>query len=326
MGRELSVPALFQLGYYWEAKIFLTSVKLDLYTTLAGGPKTADEIALAVHADCASLTRLLDALVAIGLLTKQEMRYANTPVVAEFLVKTSPFYMGELMLLQDEEWGHWGNLEKIVQTGRPNVAGHIFMNRPEIGEMVLKVLHRMGQRVAPTLAEKIDLSPYQTLLDVGGGAGTFSIALCKRYPKLSATLFDLPQTLLTTKKQLDKEKMADRVQLVSGDFNKDEFPGMYDVVFLSDILHYQTSEENAALIQRLYRVTNPGGIIIVKDMLINQEVSNPGWNAIFSIHLLVYTEKGRCFPENEVCGWLEKAGFHHVVAVERNTVLTAFKS
>ncbi len=326
MGREISAPALFQLGYYWEAKIFLTSVRLDIYTALAKGPKSAAEIAQAVNADTTSLARLLDALVAIGLLTRQEMQYANTPTVAEFLVKTSPFYLGELMLLQDEEWEHWGRLEKIVQTGRPNITGNIFMNRPEIGELVLKVLHRMGQRVAPILSEKIDLSPYQTLLDVGGGAGTFSLAFCKRYPNLSATLFDLPQTLLTTKKHLDEEKMADRIQLVGGDFNKDLFPGIYDVVFLSDILHYQTSEENAALIQKLYRATKPGGKIIVKDMLINPEVSNPGWNAIFSIHLLVYTEKGRCFPENEVRGWMEQAGFHSIVEVERNTVLTAVKS
>lgn len=325
MGREISAPSLFQLGYYWEAKIFLTSVKLDLYTPMGSGPKTAAEIASAIGADPENLERLLDSLVAIGLIHREGIRYANTPVVAEFLVKTSPFYMGELMLLQDEEWESWGKLEEVVRTGKPPVKGNIFMNRPEVGEKILRVLDRMAKRVAPSLAERIDLSGYKTFLDVGGGAGTFSMAFCKRYPHLHGTLFDLPQTLATTQKNIDKEKMSDRITLVGGNFNRDELPGTFDVVFLSDILHYQTSEENAALFQKLSRAANPGGLIIVKDMFLNEDVSNPGWNAIFSIHMMVYSEKGRCFSGSEIRGWLEKAGFHWVTEMERNTVLTAIK-
>ncbi|TAJ98488.1 MAG: methyltransferase domain-containing protein [Candidatus Manganitrophaceae bacterium] len=325
MAREISAPSLFQLGYYWEAKIFLTSVKLDLYTPLGSGAKTAAEIASAIQADPSYLERLLDALVAIGLLKRKGVHYANTPVVAEFLVKSSPFYMGELMFLQDEEWEAWGKLEEVVRSGKPPVKGNIFMNRPEIGEKVLRVLDRMAKRVAPSLAERIDLSRYNTFLDVGGGAGTFSLAFCKRYPHLQGTLFDLPQTLATTQKNIEKEKMTDRIKLVGGNFNRDDLPGTFDVVFLSDILHYQTSEENAALFQKLSRAANPDGLIIVKDMFLNEDASDPGWNAIFSIHMMVYSEKGRCFSGSEIRGWLEKAGFHWVTEMERNTVLTAVK-
>jgi predicted O-methyltransferase YrrM len=325
MAREVSAPSLFQLGYYWEAKIFLTSVRLDLYTPLAEGPKTAKELAAAVKADPANLERLLDALVTIGVLKREGERYLNTPPVAEFLVKTSPFYMGELMLLQDDEWEYWGKLEETVRSGVPVVKGNVFMNRPEVGANILKVLHRMAQRIAPSLAQKIDLSGYKTFLDVGGGAGTFSINFCKRYPNLQGTLFDLPPTLQTTQKNIEKEKLEDRIRLVGGNFNEDPIPGMFDVVFLSDILHYQTSEENAALFQKLSGITNPGGLIVVKDMFLNEDNQNPGWNAIFSIHLMVYTEKGRCFKEGEIRSWLTKAGYYGISEVERNTVLAAVK-
>ncbi|MFQ5780223.1 MAG: methyltransferase [Nitrospiria bacterium] len=325
MGRELSAPSIFQLGYYWDAKIFLTSVRLDIYTPLGEGAKTAEEIAAAVKADPSSLERLLDALVVIGLLKREGACYLNTPPVAEFLVKTSSFYMGELMLLQDEEWNHWGRLEEIVRSGRPAVQGNIFMNRPEVGANVLKVLHRMAKRVAPTLAERIDLTPYRSFIDVGGGAGTFSVAFCKRYPHLEAVLFDLPQTLQVTRKRIDKEKMEDRIRLVGGNFNQDALPGTFDVVFLSDILHYQTADENAALFRKLYRATAPGGMIIVKDMFLGEDAGNPGWNAIFSIHLMVYTEKGRCYKGGEIRSWMEKAGYNNITEIERNTVLTAMR-
>jgi len=325
MAREVSAPSLFQIGYYWEAKIFLTSVKLDVYTPLATHPLHVEEIAAQIKVDPIYLGRLLDALVTMGLLGREGTRYANTPVVSEFLVKTSPFYMGELMLLQDMEWDHWGHLEEVIRSGRPKVRGNIFMNRPEAGQLVLKVLHRMAQRVAPALAQQIDLSSYRTFLDVGGGAGTFSMAFCRKYPALQATLFDLSKTLPFTARSLEEGDMEDRVELVSGNFNQDAFPGTFDVIFMSDILHYQTHEENAALIQKCREATAPGGMIIVKDMFLGEEASHPGWNAIFSMHLLVYTENGQCFKQDEARSWMMKAGFHTLREVERNTVLTALK-
>jgi len=325
MGREISVPSLFQLGYYWEAKIFLCSVKLDIYSPLSEGPKQAAQIAEETRTDPEALERLLIALVSIGLLKRSESAFANIPQLAEFLVKSSPFYMGELMLLQDAEWDHWGKLEEIVRTGRPSVKGNIFMNRPEIGATVLRVLDRMAKRVAPGLAEKIDLSAYQSFLDVGGGAGTFSIAFCKRYPHLKATLFDLPKTLEVTRRNVEKEKLEERISFVGGNFNEDQLPEGFDVVFLSDILHYQTEEENAALFQKLYGSVKPGGVIVVKDMFMNGDDGNPGWNAVFSIHMMVYSEKGRCFKDQSIRCWLARAGFENVVEIERGTVLAATK-
>ncbi len=325
MGREVTVPSLFQLGYYWEAKIFLSSVKLDLYTPLANGPKTAGQLAQEIKADTDALERFLDALVSIGLLTQDEGTYANIPVLAEFLVKTSPFYMGELMLLQDAEWGHWGKLDEIVKTGLPIVKDNIFMSHPELGATVSRVLHRMAKRVAPALAEKIDLSSYKTFLDVGGGGGAFSVAFCKRYPQLRVSLFDLPQTLEIARDNIKKEGVADQVSLVAGNFNTDPLPGPFEVVFASDILHYQTEKENAALIQKFYDVTLPGGVIIVKDMFIGENGNQPGWNAVFSIHMMVYSEKGRCFKKGQVRTWLKDAGFDNIVEIERDTVFAATK-
>lgn len=330
MGRELSIPQLFQMGYYWEAKIFLTSVRLDLYTHLGAGPKGATEIAREIGADRSMLERLLDALVTIGLLNREGDRYANTPAVQEFLVKGSPFYSGELMLLQDDEWSHWGRLEEIVRTGRPIVKENVFMSRPEVGAQILRVLHRMALRNAPSIAKAVDLAGCRTLLDVGGGAGTFSIHFCKANPGLSVTLFDLPGSLPVAEKNIAEFGLKDRFRLVAGNFKTDPIPGappgtLYDAIFLSDILHYQTHAENRALFEKLYGVLAAGGKIIVKDMFVNDDPANPGWNAIFSIHLMVYTEKGRTFKVHELREWLAKAGFESIQELERSTLLTAIK-
>lgn len=325
MGREISVLALFQMGYYWEAKIFLTSVRLDIYTFMAEGSKTGEELAKAIDVETDFLIRLLDALVTIGLLKREGDRYTNTPVVQEFLVKGSPFYAGELMLLQDDEWENWGHLEEIIRTGQPIVKENIFMNRPEVGANILRVLHRMAMRNAPSIAKAVDLSETRTLLDVGGGAGTYSIHFCKANPELSVTLFDLPGSIPVAEKNIEEFGMAGRIQLMPGNFKTDSIPGPYDAIFFSDILHYQTYEENQSLFETLYGALAPSGKIIVKDMFVSDDPANPGWNALFTIHLMVYTEKGRCFRVQELKEWLTKAGFEGIQELERSTLLTAKK-
>ncbi len=321
----MPAPSIFRLGYFWETKIFLVSVSLDLYTALAKGPHTAHELAASLHLDTDALERLLTALVAMELLTCTEGRYTNTHVAAEGLVKTSPSYMGDLIQLQNAEWSHWGHLEAVIRTGKPVVEGNLFMANSEIAKQTLHVLDRMARRTAPDLARKLDLSSDRTLLDLGGGAGTYSIQFCKSYPKLQVTLFDLPHTIEAASRAIQQEGMHERIRTISGNFNEDEISGQFDTVFLSDMLHYQTADENARLIRRLYAVVAPGGRIVVKDMFVNGNPSWPGWNAIFSIHLMVYTERGRCFYISEAISWLKTAGFFKIDEIERNTILVAHR-
>ena len=323
MGSEPSILSIMQRGYYWEAKIYLTAIKLDIFSHLHT-PQTAEWLADTIGADSLFLKRLLEALVAMELVKGQEAQFQNVPIVTEFLSRQSPFYMGEMMLLQDTEWNHWGSLETIIRSGKPAVTGNIFMNDPEQGEKVHRVLAKMAKRMAPDLLRRFDLSSCQTLLDVGGGAGIFSSEFLKAYPQIQVTLFDLPQVLPITQKQMEKEGLTDRVKLIPGNFNQDEIFGTYDVVFLSDILHYQTPDENGSLFQKLYRNVAANGRIIVKDMFLGDEGS-PGWNAIFSMHLMVYTENGRCCKRQDVKDWLAQAGFVGIEEVERNAVLTARK-
>jgi len=323
MGNEQSVISILQRGYYWEAKIYLTAIKLDLFSHFHT-PETAEGVAEAIGTDPLFLRRLLEALVAMNLVQCKEQKFQNIPIVTEFLSRQSPFYMGDIMLLQDEEWNHWGSLEAIIRSGQPKVTGNIFMNNPEQGERVHRVLSKMAKRMAPELLRRIDLSSCRKLLDLGGGGGVFSAAFLNAWPQIHGTIFDLPQVIPITQKQMEKERLTDRMELLAGNFNQDQISGTYDVVFLSDILHYQTAEENRSLFQKLYRNVGVNGRIIVKDMFLGGE-ENPGWNAIFSIHLMVYTEKGRCFKKQDVEEWLTQAGFTGIEEIERNAVLMAKK-
>ena len=325
MGRTVSLAEIFELGYYWESKVLLTAVKLDVFGALARGPVTDADMARRLGTDQRAIGLLLNALVAIGLLGKEGERYGNTSESQEYLVKESPKYAGHLLLLQDAEWDHWGKLESVVRTGRSPVKDHLFRTDPRLAENVLMVLHRVALQHAPALAKQVDLGAARTLLDLGGGAGTHAMAFCQASPNLTATVFDLPETLATTERLVKEAGLEGRIRLRPGDFNRDDLAGPYDAVLMSDILHYQGSEANAALVQKVYRALAPEGRLVIKDRFLDESGTSPAWTAVFAVHVLVNTEKGQCYTLAEAMQWLKDAGFTAIDELERSTLVQGVK-
>lgn len=321
MARDLTLAEIFQLGYYWETKILLTAVKLDVFSCLNGQARTAGEVADKLGAHEATLALLLNALVAMQMLVKSEGRYANTSVAQQHLVKSSSQYVGHLLVLHDAEWDNWGRLETAIRTGRSSVARHVFETDPDLGANVLSVLHRIGQQSGPGLAKRLDLGRARTMLDLGGGAGTNAIAFCQTYPDLTATVFDLPETLRMTERVVNEVGMKHRIRLQPGDFNRDPLGGPYELILMSDILHYQDFEMNAALVAKTCEHLSPGGRLVIKDRFLDESGTAPAWTTAFAIHILVNTARGRCYKTSEALEWMARAGFASAEELEATAVV-----
>ena len=326
MSRELSLAEIFQLGYYWETKILLTAVKLDVFSAIDERPKSDQDIAGRLQADPPTLGLLLNALVAMKLLTKEAELYGNSSIAIKYLVRSSPQYVGHLLLLHDAEWNNWGKLEETIRTGKRTVDRHVFETDPELGSHVLAVLNRIGQQSGPDLAKRLKLVGRERMCDLGGGAGTNAIAFCQVYPDLHATVFDLPETLKLTEKTVKEAGLESRITLHPGDFNRDPLGGPYDVVLMSDILHYQTFEMNQDLVKKVYGALVPGGRLVIKDRFLDEAGTGPAWTTAFAVHILVNTQKGSCFQASEAMQWLYAAGFSSVVELEKTAVVQGVKS
>jgi precorrin-6B methylase 2 len=323
--RGLSLADIFQIGYYWETKILLTAVKLDLFTALKGQSLTVNEVAETLNLDPRALELLMNALVAMRVLTKEEKLYTNTPVAERHLVQSGSEYVGHLLLLHDAEWIHWGQLEQTVRTGESPVTQHVFETNPELGAHVLTVLDRIGRGSGRGMAERVPLQGAKRLLDIGGGAGTNAIAFCLEHPGLSATIFDLPQTLEVTKLYVKNVGLEDRIHLQSGNFHIDAFQGTYDIALMSDILHYQNGKANAALVEKVYECLSEGGRLIIKDRFLDPSKTSPAWTTAFAVHILVNTECGECFTIQESQHWMEQAGFRMVEELEPRAMIQGTK-
>ena len=325
MPRELSLAEIFQLGYYWETKILLTAVKLDLFSSLNGIPRSSSQLAHDRAFADRPLALLLNALVAMRVLKKEADVYMNTEVAQRYLVKSQEEYVGHLLLLHDAEWENWGKLEETIRTGQSPVSQHVFETNPDMGVNVLSVLHRIGRESGPSLARRMKLDGAKTLLDVGGGAGTNAIACCQEFPDLSATVFDLPQTLKLTEAVIQKVGLESRIRTVAGNFHVDDFRGPYDVALMSDILHYQDGEVNAKLVAKIFQSLSPGGKLVIKDRFLDPSGTSPAWTTAFAVHIMVNTEHGQCFTSHEAMHWMQAAGFGGVCELEPCAVVQGVK-
>jgi cyclopropane fatty-acyl-phospholipid synthase-like methyltransferase len=324
--REMSLAEIFQLGYYWETKILLTAVRLDVFSALDGKPKSAVEAAARIGAHEPTLILLLNALVAMRLLTKAGDLYGNSSAAGTHLVRHSPQYIGHLLLLHDAEWNNWGNLEETIRSGKRTVDRHVFETDPTLGANVLAVLHRIGRQSGPELAKRLRLQGPLHLLDLGGGAGTNAIAFCEVYPELVATVFDLPATLSLTEKTVKDAGLDSRITLRGGNFNQDELGGPYDLVLMSDILHYQTFETNQALVKKVYAHLVPGGRLVIKDRFLDEAGTGPAWTTAFAVHILVNTQQGGCYRTSDAMQWMTRAGFGSLEELEKTAVVQGVKA
>ena len=203
---------------------------------------------------------------------------------------------------------------------------HVFETDPDLGANVLAVLHRIGRQSGPELAKRLRLEGPRHLLDLGGGAGTNAIAFCQVYPELTATVFELPATLTLTEKTVKDAGLESRISLRGGDFNRDGLGGPYDVVLMSDILHYQTFETNLALVKKVYDHLTPGGRMVIKDRFLDEPGTGPAWTTAFAVHIVVNTQQGACYKTTDAKQWLSEAGFTSLEELEKTAVVQGIKA
>ncbi|HEX5544343.1 MAG TPA: class I SAM-dependent methyltransferase, partial [Nitrospira sp.] len=128
-----------------------------------------------------------------------------------------------------------------------------------------------------------------------------------------------------TEKTIKDAGLESRIRLYPGDFNRDQLGGPYDVVLMSDILHYQTFQMNQDLVKKVFGSLAPGGRLIVKDRFLDEAGTGPAWTTAFTIHILVNTQHGSCYKCSDAMQWLTKAGFGSVVELEKTAVVQGVK-
>lgn len=312
-------------GGYLEARVIQTAVSLGVFDALKERDHEARGVAQAVGADPRGTELLLNALAALRLLEKKGQSFSLTPVASTYLVKSSPRYLGGMILFDASLWDVWGALERAVRTGKPVRPPDMYQGDEAETERFIRAMHSLVQARGDTeiLARTLDFSAVTDLLDIGSGPGSYPIYLCQKFPKLKATILDLPGTLKVTEAFARESGLGDRIRLIPADYRRDAIPGSYQVVFLSNIIHGEGAAQNERLMSKLHACLEPGGRVVIKDHILDDSLTHPPVGATFSLLMLLTTESGRCYSFSEVKGWLENAGFARVLQIPLPRPLTS---
>jgi len=166
--------------------------------------------------------------------------------------------------------------------------------------------------LAPRIVKTIDLADKKHILDLGGGPGTYAIHFCQENPGLQATVFDLPSTRPYAEKTIRQFKMSQRISFKDGDFIDDPLQGIYDVIWMSHILHGENPENCEKLIQKAASALVPGGLLLIHEFILNNEMDGPLFPALFSLNMLTGTPGGQSYSEIQLNKMMKKAGMRSV--------------
>jgi SAM-dependent methyltransferase len=298
-------------GGYWKACALHAGVKLRAFSVLGDAAVSGPEASRAMGASERGGAMLLNALAAMGLLVKEENRFANTPESRRLLCEDSEAYTGHILMHHHHLMEGWSRLAEAVVSGTP-VRQRSSHSDDQSRESFLMGMFNLASELAPRVVPLVDLSGRKRLLDLGGGPGTYAIHFCLQNPRLSASVFDLPSTRPFAEKTIERFGLKDRVSFLSGDYLEDEVPGAFDSAWLSHILHAEGPEDCRRIIRKALRALEPGGIILIQEFILDDSMDGPLHPALFALNMLVGTEAGRAYSEGQIRAMLETEGVRDV--------------
>ncbi len=297
---------------FMESRLLLSGAELDLFTLLTPKPLSAQEITTRLQVDPRGITILLDALSAMGLLTKREGTYQCPPSISTLLSSDAPESILPMVLHMAAVWKRWSFLTDIARgSQQPGLQVSLSQRIDEIRAFI-GAMHVIASPLAPRIVAAVRPSSSRALLDVGGAMGTYTVAFLEAVPEMKATLFDRPEVIEIAHPFLKRVGLLHRLTLVAGDFYQDEFPKGHDLAFVSAIIHQNSPEQNLNLFRKAFQSLNSGGRIIIRDHVMDPDRTRPIDGAIFAVNMLVATTGGNTYTLDEIRAGLTRAGFVNI--------------
>jgi precorrin-6B methylase 2 len=303
---------------FMASRALFAGLELDLFTRLSGQPKSISLLASEGRTSPNHLRTLLVALASLGLVIKRGDVFANAPAAEAYLVRGAPKYYGEYLRVVNGKFNYryLVNLDNTLRGDSvAEEAGFYggYCSTPEEVEEFSRAQHAGSLGPAAVLAKQVDLSGCKALLDVGGGSGAFTIALCRRNPTLAATILDFPDTVEVARRYAAETGLASRIRHLAGDALATDWPPNQDVVLMSYVWSAVGEDDIENLADRAHAALIPGGRLLIHDFMVDDEQASP---EVAAWHLLLSTinnPKALCLTPSGITARLQGRGFDDVV-------------
>ncbi|HKD08879.1 MAG TPA: methyltransferase [Bryobacteraceae bacterium] len=273
---------------YSLSRCVYVAARLGIADLLAGGRKTADELAAATKSDADALYRMLRALASNGVFIETEARVFGLTPLAETLRDDAPDSIRAVVLF----WGDhmhesvYAELEYSVRTGKRSFD-HVFgrppfeylKDHPEDAAVFNRAMSSFSSAQIPAVVEAYDFGRFGSVADIGGGLGHLLRGILNHNPGLKGILFDLPETVSHA-----KDLPADRCSIVSGSFF--ESVPAADAYVLKHIIHDWDDGSARCILENCRRSISPNGRLLTIEMIL-PPMNEPGFAKLLDIEMLL---------------------------------------
>jgi len=301
---------------YGQSAALMAAVELGVFTAIAKGAGTFDEIAKAVSILPTNAERLTVVLCAAGLVEMHDGRLKNTEDVQRFLVEDEPGFMGPWITFTKPQWNEWGRLAEHLRAPKLNRMGTIGDFTVEDARRYHKATYSIGMGAGRRFARHVDLSQRKRIMDIGGGSGAYCIQAAQRYPNIRAVVLDLPPVVVVAREFLAENNVADRVDAQPCNFVTDPFPTNCDVAIMASNLPMYSREIISLVVKKAHDALLPGGQFHLIGETTNNDRTGPWGPAYWGLGQAISESEGVAHSEDDVIGYFSAAGFKDVEIVD----------
>lgn len=295
---------------FMASKALFAGLHVDLFSVLADGPKTVEELAKAADIPLNRVVILTTALASVGLLTiGDDRKIENSPAAHSFLSKQSRYDFGDYLRYQIDQQMYPFLLQlnavmKDTLSDDAIASYRHWMTDEEQASVYSESQHAGSLGPGRTLARKVDLSNANSLLDVGGGTGAMTISLCAEYPKLNATIIDFPNVAEIGWRFISEAGLVDRVRYIPGNAIEVQWPGSQDAILMSYLMSGVPGDDVEGLLAKAFEALAPGGKLMVHDFMVEEDRRGPALAALWQLQHMAFTPEARSLS----VGWLTETG------------------
>lgn len=305
---------------FMRARAIMVGTKLGVFDALTSGASTAAEVATRCGTSPPATEKLMNALVGSGYLRFDRDSYTLTAVARKWVTRDSPHSIRDKVLFEFIEWTSVEHFEAFVKTGQPLDIHHSVTG--DTWGLYQRAMRSLSGLAAPEIIRRTPMPAGATaMLDIGGSHGYISVAMCRRYPGLRATVLDLPAAIEYAAPILAAEGMGDRVIHRPGDALTDDFgASRWDFIYVSQLLHHFDEATNREFCKRAARALKPGGVFVILEMLRPSSPREAGQvGALLDLYFALTSQSGTWSIE-QMSGWQREAGLTPRQSIRLRTV------
>lgn len=302
------------------ARALTSATMLGVFEALHDAAASPDELADRLGLDPLGADTLLTTLSTLGYVQAEGERFSNTEVSERLLVRDSPESIATFV--GDQGDLHWQVLDLLpdaLRTGRPYAMHEERRDDRERWEAYIRGLFEISRAEHAANAALVPVEDPHAQVDVAGGHGAFSMAMCDRHPELHATVLDLPPSAAVGRRIVEEQGYADRISFREGDVFELGLgdADSLDVVSVFNLAHHLPEERNRELCRMARSALQPGGCMVIGDSARPEPGEPVSEHGAISSLLFYAWSHSRNFTPSEIRGWMEAAAFGEV-EVHRN--------